>query len=55
MIRVEARTGHVLTVADEEAAAFWVALGYKRVQDAPAEPKPVKKVAAKKATPKQDK
>lgn len=55
MIRVKARSGHVLTVADEDAASFWEARGYERVQDAPASPKPVKKAAAKKAAPKQSK
>lgn len=55
MIRLRARSGHVLTVADEAAAAFWVARGYERVQDAPAGLKPVKKAAAKKSAPKQSK
>lgn len=54
MIRVKARSGHVLTVADEDAASFWEARGYERVQDAPAGPKPVKKAAAKRAASKQD-
>ena len=54
MIRVKARSGHVLTLADEDAASFWEARGYERVQDAPAGPKPVKKAAAKRAASKQD-
>lgn len=54
MIRVKARSGHVLHVADEAQAAYWVALGYERVQDAP-EGKPARKRTAKKAAPKSDK
>lgn len=54
MIRVKARSGHVLHVADEAAADFWVGVGYERVQDAPAA-KPARKTAAKKAASKSEK
>ena len=54
MIRVKARSGHVLHVADEDQAAYWVGLGYERVQDAPAA-KPARKTAAKKAASKSEK
>lgn len=55
MIRLKARSGHVLTVTDEAGVSFWESRGYKRAQDdASAKPKPVKKAAAKKAAPKQD-
>lgn len=54
MIEVKARTGHVLRVADEAAADFWVSVGYQRVQDAP-KGKPARKAPAKKAAAKSDK
>jgi hypothetical protein len=58
VIQVKARSGHILHVADEAAADYWVSLGYERVEDgASAEdgdkkPAPRRRAAAKKSTSK---
>lgn len=50
MIRVRARSGHILTVSDDEAAARWVGFGYERVEEKPAPAKrTTKKADAKSA------
>lgn len=48
MSQVRARSGHILTVSDDEAAGYWVGLGYERVEEKPKRAT-TRKAAAEKA------
>ena len=53
MTQVRARSGHIFTVSDAEAAAHWVGLGYELVEEKPeratARKSPARKAPAKKS------
>jgi len=52
--QVRARSGHIFTVSDDEAAAHWVDLGYELVEEKPERPAARKSTARKAPAKKSD-